>query len=123
MTITLTEAQHRLQSIVLHQPNVIRGGDNVSCSYFNPDGTAQCLVGEAFAVELHEAGIMHDSYGNETSFSDLVAEGFVEAEEFAVIYLDAAQAQQDLGATWGNSVAYAESLLAERLADQQLIAA
>lgn len=122
MTITFAEARHRLQTIVESQGDVVRGGEYVTCSYFNHDGTPQCLVGEAFAAELTQAGVQFGSESNKYGVTELSDEGLIEIEELAVTYLDAAQSQQDLGANWAAAVMYAETVVHDQLGSQ-LIAA
>lgn len=121
MTITLTEAQHRLHTIVESEGKIVRGGRGVNCRYFNDDMTPSCLVGTAFASELTEAGVTPADSSNEDNVQGLVDHGLIAIEPLALDYLTWAQDSQDSGNPWRTAVQAADEYLAERLASQQLI--
>lgn len=116
MTITLTEARHRLESLALHQPDMVAGGDGTSCAYFHYDGKPFCIVGAAFESELKEVGVHEDSYLNEDSVQGLVSAEVLDIEPEALVYLEAAQEQQDQGMPWGEAVPYAEKIVTDSIA-------
>lgn len=114
-TITLTEAQHRLHTIAESEGNVVRGGENVSCMYFSPDGVPSCLVGRAFEAELRELGVEYGNWLNEDNVLVLRDNG-LSIEDDALEYLTDAQSAQDSGDTWSQAVAKADEHIAGFLA-------
>lgn len=119
MTITLTEAQHRLNTLIETQGDVVRGGYGVNCRYFNDDGTPSCIVGEAFAAELTKAGVRPSEGANQDSVQGLVNHGLLDMEPLALDYLTYAQEAQDTGDNWATAVDIAEqaisSVITERI--------
>lgn len=122
--ITLAEARHRLESLALHQPDKVAGGDAITCRYFEYDGSPSCLVGHAFAEELKTAGIVFGTWENEDGINSRSILEKISIEPDAVTYLSIAQEQQDFGQTWGDAVKLADeridSVLAERTAQQSI---
>lgn len=111
----------RVEAVVAERPDYVNAvpatkgySEYKTCFYFNPDGSPSCIVGQALASELAAAGVRHGRSSNTHGVLQLLARDVtIPLTEKAVRFLWRLQSQQDLGATWGDALAYAKRDLAQ----------
>lgn len=117
MTITLVEAQHRLNTLAEMFPYKKGVQPDGNCAYFEYDNSPSCIVGHALASEFQAAGIVYGSFENTDAIGSTSVLAKVDIEPLAVNYLSTVQEQQDFGIPWAEAVKYADIAIAEEIAD------